>query len=88
LRPARTSRPTKPPDEAPPPDRQSNLPDPDSQLMHKSKHHEYRQAYNAQAVVCAEGAQLIVATNMATTPSDQPTPACAGAGSSGRPSLE
>ena len=34
---------------------------------------EYRQAYNAQAVVCAEGSQLILATNMATTPSDQPT---------------
>ena len=41
--------------------------------MRKSKHHEYRQAYNAQAVVCAEGTQLILATNMATTPSDQPT---------------
>src|SRR3954447_23310216 len=26
-----------------------------------------------QAVVCAEGSQLILATNMATTPSDQPT---------------
>jgi hypothetical protein len=41
--------------------------------MRKSKQHEYRQAYNAQAVVCAEGSQLILATNMATTPSDQPT---------------
>ncbi len=41
--------------------------------MRKSKAHEYRQAYNAQAVVCAEGTQLILATNMATTPSDQPT---------------
>lgn len=41
--------------------------------MRKSKAHEYRQAYNAQAVVCAEGSQLILATNMATTPSDQPT---------------
>lgn len=69
----RRGRPPKPPDEAPPPDRQSNLTDPDSQLMRKSKAHEYRQAYNAQAVVCAEGSQLILATNMATTPSDQPT---------------
>lgn len=69
----RRGRPPKPPDEAPPPERQSNLTDPDSQLMRKSKHHEYRQAYNAQAVVCAEGSQLILATNMATTPSDQPT---------------
>ncbi len=69
----RRGRPPKPPDDAPPPDRQSNLTDPDSQLMRKSKHHEYRQAYNAQAVVCAEGSQLILGTNMATTPSDQPT---------------
>ena len=69
----RRGRPPKPPDGTPPPDRQINLTDPDSQLMRKSKAHEYRQAYNAQAVVCAEGSQLIVATNMATTPSDQPT---------------
>jgi transposase len=69
----RRGRPPKPPDDAPPPDRQTNLTDPDSQLMRKSKAHEYRQAYNAQAVVCAEGSQLILATNMATTPSDQPT---------------
>ena len=48
-------RPPKLPDETPPPDRQTNLTDPDSQLMRKSKAHEYRQAYNAQAVVCAEG---------------------------------
>ena len=69
----RRGRPSKPPEETPPPDRQSNLTDPDSALMRKSKAHEYRQAYNAQAVVCAEGSQLILATNMATTPSDQPT---------------
>lgn len=69
----RRGRPPKPPDEAPPPERQTNLTDPDSQLMRKSKHHEYRQAYNAQAVVCAEGSQLILATGMARTPSDQPS---------------
>ncbi len=69
----RRGRPPKPPEETPPPDRQTNLTDPDSQLMRKSKAHEYRQAYNPQAVVCAEGSQLIVATNIATTPSDQPT---------------
>ena len=45
----------KPPDETPRPDEQSNLSDPDSRLMRKSKHHEYRQAYNAQAVVDAGG---------------------------------
>jgi transposase len=69
----RRGRPPKPPDETPPPERQINLTDPDSQLMRKSEAHEFRQAYNAQAVVCAEGSQLILATNMATTPSDQPT---------------
>ncbi len=40
----------KPPDETPRPGEQSNLSDPDSRLMRKSKKHEYRQAYNAQAV--------------------------------------
>jgi transposase len=69
----RGGRPPKPPDDGPPPGRQTNLTDPDSQLMRKSKAHEYRQAYNAQAVVCAEGSQLILATNVATSPSDQPT---------------
>jgi transposase len=69
----RRGQPPKPPDATPPAERQSNLTDPDSQLMRKSKAHEYRQAYNAQAVVCAEGSQMILATNMATTPSDQPT---------------
>jgi transposase len=66
------SRPV-PPDDEPPPDQQTNLTDPDSSLMRKSNHHEYRQAYNAQAVVDAEGPQLILATNVAQTPTDQPT---------------
>ena len=43
----------KPPAETPAADAQSNLSDPDSRLMRKSKHHEYRQAYNAQAAVDA-----------------------------------
>ena len=60
-------------DQFPPGDRQTNLTDPDSRLMRKSARHEYRQAYNPQAVVDADGTQLIVATNVATTPSDQPT---------------
>ena len=45
----------KAPDETPRRDEQSNLSDPDSRLMRKSKNHEYRQAYNAQAVVDAGG---------------------------------
>ncbi len=68
------SPPAPPPDdEDPPADRQTNLTDPDSKLMRKSTRHEYRQAYNAQAVVDAEGPQLILGKNIATTPSDQPT---------------
>ena len=69
--------------EAPPPtgtptgatpaeDKQSNLTDPDSQLMRKSIRHEYRQAYNAQAVVDADGSQLVLTTDVGQTPSDQP----------------
>ena len=63
----------KPPDGAPPPERQTNLVDPDSRLMRKSKHHEYRQAYNAQAVVDADGSQLVLMTTVGQTPSEQPT---------------
>ena len=69
----RRGRAPKPPDGAPPPDAQSNLTDPDSNLMRKSKRHEYRQAYNAQAVVDADGSQLVLMTNVAQTPSDAPT---------------
>ena len=76
----RRGKPPVPPEDGPDgngpppaPERQSNLTDPDSAPMRKSARHEYRQAYNAQAVVDAEGSQLIVTTNMATTPTDQPT---------------
>jgi transposase len=69
----RRGRPPKPPDESPPPDRQSNLTDPDSALMRRSEAHEYRQAYNAQAVVCAEGSQLILATHLVATSADAPS---------------
>ena len=69
----RRGRPPKPPDDGPPPTRQSNLTDPDSALMRRSDAHEYRQAYNAQAVVCADGSQLILATNLVATPADAPS---------------
>ena len=69
----RRGRPPQPPAETPAPERQSNLTDPDSALMRRSDAHEYRQAYNAQAVVCAEGAQLILATNLVATPADAPS---------------
>ncbi len=61
----------KPPDGTPRPDEQSNLSDPDSRLMRKSKHHEYRQAYNAQAVVDAAGSQLILGARMSQCTSDR-----------------
>src|SRR4051795_4385214 len=57
----------------PPSTRQTNLTDPDSALMRRSDAHEYRQAYNAQAVVCAEGSQLILATNLVATTADAPS---------------
>lgn len=69
----RRGRPPTPPDDTPQPERQSNLTDPDSALMRRSDAHEYRQAYNAQAVVCADGAQLVVATNLVATSADAPS---------------
>jgi transposase len=69
----RRGRPPKPPEDDPPPGRQSNLTDPDSALMRRSDAHEYRQAYNAQAVVCAEGSQLILATGVVATTADAPS---------------
>ena len=61
----------KPPDETPAANAQSNLSDPDSRLMRKSKQHEYRQAYNAQAAVDAGGSQLIVGARIGQCASDR-----------------
>lgn len=69
----RRGRPPKPPDDLPPPERQSNLTDPDSALMRRSDSHEYRQAFNAQAVVCADGTQLVLATDLVATTADAPS---------------
>jgi len=41
-----------------------NLTDPDSRLMLKTQGSEFRQAYNAQAVVDADGSMLILATGV------------------------
>ncbi len=65
--------PPVPPDPSPPGERQCNLTDPDSALMRRSERHEYRQAYNAQAVVCADGSQLVLATNLVATTADAPS---------------
>ena len=61
----------KPPAETPAAAAQSNLSDPDSRLMRKSKHHEYRQADNAQAAVDAGGSQLIVGARISQCASDR-----------------
>lgn len=51
-------------------DRQINLTDADSRLMRKSKRDSWQQAYNAQAVVDADGSHLILGADVITTPSD------------------
>lgn len=61
----------KPPDAMPGGAEQSNLTDPDSRLMRKSKQHEYRQASNAQAVVDAGGSQLILGARISQCASDR-----------------
>lgn len=61
----------KPPDQTPRGDEQSNLTDPDSRLMRKNKRSEYRQSYNAQAVVDAEGSQLILGARITQCASDR-----------------
>lgn len=60
----------KPPEETPRPDEQSNLSDPDSRLMRRSKRHEYRQAFNAQAAVDVGGSQLILGARISQSASD------------------
>jgi hypothetical protein len=60
----------KPPKETPEPYDQVNLTDPDSRIMCKNKRSEYRQAYNAQAAVDADGTQLVLATDVTNCASD------------------
>ena len=61
--------------DAPPPapkaDKQTNLTDPDSAIMRKSTRHEYRQAYNAQVIVDADGSQLVLASDVYSTSNDR-----------------
>ncbi len=60
-------------DDPPPPEpeRQTNLTDPDSAIMRKSARHEYRQAYNAQTIVDADGSQMVLATDVLSTTNDR-----------------
>jgi transposase len=51
-------------------DKQINLTDSDSSLMRKSRRDSWIQGYNAQAVVDADGSQLVLASWVHTSPSD------------------
>ena len=61
----------KPPDETPKENTQVNLTDADSGLMRKNKRSEYRQAYNAQAVVDADGSQLVLGARVSRCANDR-----------------
>jgi len=61
----------KPPSATPDDDEQSNLTDPDSRIMRKSKRAAYRQSYNAQAVVDADGSYLILGARVSPCASDR-----------------
>jgi transposase len=65
------SRHPKPPSGTPEPDAQSNLTDPDSRVMRKNKRSAYRQSYNAQAVVDADGSYLILGARVSQCASDR-----------------
>ena len=60
-------------DSAPPPapEQQTNLTDPGSAVMRKSVRYEYRQAYNAQAMVDADGSMLVLTTDVLSTTNDR-----------------
>ena len=60
----------QPPKATPEPDEQINLTDAESNLMRKSKREGYTQSYNAQAVVEAQGTQLIVGARVSDCASD------------------
>ena len=62
--------PPQPPQDTPRPDEQINLTDAESNLMRKSQREGYTQSYNAQAVVEAEGSQLIVGARVSDCAGD------------------
>ena len=61
----------KPPKDVPEDKEQINLTDSDSALMRKNKRSEYQQCYNVQAVVDAEGSQLVVGNRVSDCASDR-----------------
>ncbi len=68
---SRKGKPIKAPAEEPRDEEQVNLTDADSSLMCKSRRHEYRQAYNAQAAVDADGSQLVLGSRVSVSASDR-----------------
>ncbi len=68
--PRRGPKPRPPENKGPEPTDQANLTDDDSRLMRKNRRAEYRQAYNAQAAVDADGSQLILAEHVTNSASD------------------
>ena len=88
--PRRGPRPQPPENKGPEPTDQANLTDDDSRLMRKNRRAEYRQAYNAQAVVDADGSQLILAQRVTNCANDanQLEPALQGVEATvGKPSV-
>jgi len=61
----------KAPDDQPKGEKQINLVDQDSNLMRKSKRSGFEQSYNAQAVVDADGSQLVLGTRVSCCASDR-----------------
>lgn len=62
---------TRPPADTPAAESQVNLTDADSGLMRKNKRSEYQQAYNAQAVVDADGSQWVLGTRVSQCAGDR-----------------
>ncbi len=68
---SRKGRPIKAPAEEPRDEERINLTDADSSLMRKSRHHECRQACNAQAAVDADGSRLVPGSRVSVSASDR-----------------
>jgi transposase len=66
----RGQEPKPPASRGPDPKSQSNLSDPDSRIIRKSKNEAFTQAYNAQLAVDADGSQLVLGAYVSQTSAD------------------
>ena len=66
----RGQEPKPPVASGPDPKSQSNLTDPDSRIMRKSKNEAFAQAYNAQLAVDADGSQLVLGAYVSQSSAD------------------